>query len=131
LQLERYHRALGYVWLDGVMTPARAELANEVWGERSHVLDLLNTTFVAGYANGEIWPVELFERNRIGFNVTDLGLTMESTSSSTLVPAGSAEGDNLILVTTMTNAVSVEQGASVAELRVFADDGSVVEHTLR
>ncbi len=131
LQLERYCRALGYVWLDGVTVLARKELADEVWGERSHVLDLLNTTLVASYANGEILPVERLERNGIGFNTADLGLTMESTSSSALVPAGPAEGDNLILVTTMANAGLVEQGTSVAELRIWADDGSVVEHTLR
>jgi hypothetical protein len=131
LQLERYHRALGYVWLDGVTAPAGMELANDVWGQRSHVLDLLNTTFVASYANGGTWPVELFKRSGIGFSTADLGLTLETTAAAALVPAGPAAGDQLILVTTLTNAGAVEQGAIVAELRVWADDGSVVERTLR
>jgi hypothetical protein len=78
---------------------AGKELADEVWNERSHVLDLLNATFVASYAKGEIKPVELFERDGVGFNTADLSLTVESTASATLVPAGSAEGDSLILVT--------------------------------
>jgi hypothetical protein len=131
LQLERYQRALGNVWLDGVTTPVGKEFSDEVWGERSHVLDLLNTAFVASYSNGEIRPVELFKRDGIVFNAADLVLTMESTSSAALIPIGSAEGDNLILVTTMANAGTVEQGAIVAELRIWADDGSVIEQTLR
>lgn len=131
LQLERYHRALGYVWLDGVTAPAGMALADDVWGERSHVLDLLNMTFVASYANGETQPVELFKRNGIGFSTADLGLALEATAAAALVPAGPTAGDQLMLVTTLTNAGAVEQGAIVAELRVWADDGSVVERTLR
>jgi hypothetical protein len=49
LILERYSRALGNVWLDGVHTMDLGPADPSLFTAQSHVLDLLNTTFVVSY----------------------------------------------------------------------------------
>jgi Bacterial membrane protein YfhO len=49
LMFDRYSRALGGAWLDGVRTLDRGEPDPGLFGARSHVLDILNTSFVVSY----------------------------------------------------------------------------------
>jgi hypothetical protein len=74
LTLERYSQALGGAVLDGVHTLDRGAPDNSLFSSKSHVLDLLNTTFVVSYRglatsqNGpptphsEFWQ-QVFEQN--------------------------------------------------------------------
>ncbi len=49
LILERYSQALGGVWLDAVHTLDRGTPDTSLFTARSHVLDILNTSFVVSY----------------------------------------------------------------------------------
>ena len=49
LMLDRYSRALGGAWLDGVRTLDRGVPDPSLFTSNSHVLDLLNTTYVVAY----------------------------------------------------------------------------------
>src|SRR5205085_9661648 len=52
LILERYSYALGGTWLDAVQTPERGGAPDpSLFTARSHVLDILNTSFVVAYTN--------------------------------------------------------------------------------
>jgi len=60
---ERYSRALGDVWLDAVTPLSGAKPDFSLFDERSHVLDLLNTTYVAAFTNLELDRVEKEEKD--------------------------------------------------------------------
>jgi len=131
LILERYSRALGNVWLDGILPAAGEPGPNSIWGSRSHVLDLLNVTFVASYTNWETSPINTFEREGIVFDSTDLGLTMESPMTAILCTTTRFPVDTLVIVSSLANSVEIANGTVIAELRIVSGDGSIIKRQLR
>jgi Bacterial membrane protein YfhO len=126
LILERYSRALGDVGLDTVRTPIGDRLNNALFGEQSRVLDLLNCRFVVSYTGFR----SALEAPPDDEASTDLAGEMPPQTMKILNGAFS-ESSALVLVTSLANAVNVVEGEPVATLRIFADDGRIMERELR
>ena len=58
LILERYSRALGNAFIDGVSPRPGHPLDNSLMESKSHVLDILNTSFVVSYSDLSLEPKE-------------------------------------------------------------------------
>ena len=71
LILERYSRALGDVWLDGVRTGAGGPADFSLFDPRSKVLDLLNTSLVSGYSNLQVSLPHTIEKEGLRFALQD------------------------------------------------------------
>ncbi|MGA9995727.1 MAG: YfhO family protein [Pyrinomonadaceae bacterium] len=130
LTLERYSRALGNVWLDGVTTRGGFTPDETLFKKQSHVLDLLNNSYVLMYAN----PLEVTEnrkeRDGIKFPIADEFFGLEPGQKVELVGM-EAEGDTLAFITFLTYSAPLDQGTPVARLRVWTTDGEVIERELR
>lgn len=130
LTLERYSRALGNVWLDGVTTRGGFEHDETLFNIESHVLDLLNNSYVLMYENPLEFPENSREKEGVKFPVADDLFGVEPGESQVLLGTG-AEADTLSFVTFLTYSASIEQGTTVARLRVFTTDGEVIELEMR
>ena len=133
LIMERYSRALGNVGLDAVNPRAGFTSDRSLFEPQSHVLDLLNTTFVMAYSNMGTEPlvlVNLMEKDGVRLMTSDLAGEVGDEPPLTLTGTG-PETDTLTMVTTMADSAGVEQGAPVARLRLYSDQGSVIERELR
>lgn len=130
LLLERYSRALNSAAWDTVnRTPALLPDAT-LFGARSHVLDLLNTTFVTAYRGLAIGPGGFEEKEGIQFHESNFGLDVSADAPARFGGAG-AESDTLALVTTLGSSSHLNDGASVARVVIRATDGRVIERELR
>ena len=130
LILERYSRALGNVWMDS-SNPLPGSKANTALFEpRSHVLDILNTTFVVGYSDLSIDPTPLIQKENIRFGSVDVSLDLKPGETKNLsgVPR---ETDTVALVTTLANSSATPDGAIVARLRVLTSGGHLIEREIR
>jgi hypothetical protein len=131
LLMERYSRALGNVDFDSLSPRPGHAPTRALFEPRSHVLDLLNTTYVVAWPDLAVTPATgLLERDGVNFAAGDLGLTIAPGQTATLLGANGA-GDNLALVTSLANSVIIKQGTTVARLRVFTNDGRTIERGLR
>ncbi len=129
LILQRYSRALGNVWLDG-STPIKGAKPNlSIFESKSHVLDLLNTSFVVTYSNFEIAPASVVKTNGIDFDVFDFA-PFSFTNGDLVLGAIHAEGDTLAVVSTMANSGAVADGTPVAHLTIEGRDNARVEYDL-
>ncbi|HEX8069128.1 MAG TPA: YfhO family protein [Pyrinomonadaceae bacterium] len=141
LLLERYSRALGHVGLDAV-NPLPGHPPDEtLLGPRSHVLDLLRTRYVLAAELTNPFAAQI-ERDGIRLAAADLFTELPPAGRVTLTSGNTtshgdaltneeATGDTLALVTSLANSVSVPDDAAVARVRVFTDDGRVIERELR
>jgi hypothetical protein len=130
LILDRFSRALGNVGPDSVTPIAGYPPNDDIFSARSHVLDLLNTTHVVSFTNLSPFEDPLTYKDGVGVSVADLGLVAKPGEKVRL--SGSRTPANqLVLVTSLANSVTVEQGATVARIRATMDDDSVHELSLR
>lgn len=131
LVLERFSRALGNVGPDAVNPRYDMPGAPDqsVFAERSHVLDLLNTTFVAAFANLATTPEPTLQKDGIQLSARDLNHALQP--GETLALHAQATADTLALVSSLSNSVDVADGHEVARLRLFTADGQVAEQTVR
>lgn len=128
---ERYSRALSGVGPDSVMPRAGLPPNDDLFGERSQVLDLLNTTHVVTYA-GTLQIVEDPVVRREGIAVSKLDLSSTLPPGASVQLTGSAlASDQLALVTSLSNSVTEPQGSLVAHVSVLTQDGRRVELNLR
>ncbi len=129
---KRYFVALGAWDLNpnvhfGVPVPDSA-----LFSQQSHVLDLLNTTYVASFPSMDMNSEGIAEMEKEGIRFT-------ASDSASDVPFGPAmtlagrktEADQLVLVTIMTHSANVSQGAPVARISIKTADGQRVERELR
>jgi len=131
LMLERYSRALGDVDYDAVRPRAGHAPPRELFAPESHVLDLLNTSFVVAFSDLDAPPVELLtKREQFGFAQSDLALELQP-GTSTEINGADNTGDTLAVVTSLANSVALAQGTPVARLRLHTADGRIIERTLR
>src|SRR5262249_40901872 len=72
LIMQRYSRALGDAWLDGVSKRDTLTVNDAPLDKKSHVLDLLNTRFLVTYSTLSTQRELLLERKGIGFRYQDL-----------------------------------------------------------
>jgi len=128
LMLERYSRALGNVGPDSVSPRADALPNHSLFTDRSHVLDLMNTTHVVSFTGlrTDLFPSVVHDG--IAFAQTDLGVDLKPGARAVL---DGGEGDTLALVTALANAVDVEQGSEVARLTLHTSAGDIVELPIR
>ncbi|HEX7294775.1 MAG TPA: YfhO family protein, partial [Pyrinomonadaceae bacterium] len=127
LVLERFSRALGDVGLDGVATTRTGEPDDSLYTERSHVLDILNTTFTLSYINFR--PSFSSPQHRwTSEEPTKLGDMAPTTSRNLTVQSGA---DSILLITSLSNSVDVPQGSIVGKVRITTVDGKVIERDLQ
>ena len=129
LILERYSRALGGVGPDAVSPRAGGPPNDELLAARSHVLDLLNTTYLVSFAGLTTAPHYLLVKDGIKFG-DNLGLGLQPGESATLSGLNGA-GDTLALVTVLSRSTHITQAAPVARLRLYTTDGRTVERELQ
>jgi hypothetical protein len=141
LVLERYSRALGNVGIDTVNAWPGYETDRTLFDEKSHVLDLLNTRFVASFSNLAT-ESETFIKQEVGPPLpANIPIAVRSQSiehpvgigaGGTNVLTGAKEtGDTLLMVTTLVGALDVADAVAVARLRIFTSDGRLIERELR
>ncbi len=127
LILERYSRALGGVGLDSVRTFNNV-LDSSLLTDRSHVLDLLNTTFVVSYPN--LSP--RLETAADMTTATGMDVTGEVLPQATrILPTAPIEADALELVTALSNSTSEPDDKTVARVRIHTMDGRTIERELK
>jgi hypothetical protein len=128
LILDRYSRALGGAWVDSVHTLGDGRPDQSLLKEQSHVLDLLNTTYVVSYANlattlgGPPMPTSAASMGPIG------ELPPQTTKTLSAAPT---EADALLLITSLSNSTFEPDGQVVARLRISTTTGQVIERELQ
>jgi hypothetical protein len=150
LVLDRFSRALGGVGPDSVTPLAGFPPNNEdIFGARSHVLDLLNTTHVVTFSNLKTYeqPIQykdgaevtdpdpalsepLKYKDGVGLAVAELGAVVAPGTSVQLTGARQS-ADQLAIVSSLTNSTLVNQGAAVAHIRLRTSAGKILEFNLR
>ncbi len=129
LILERYSRALGGVGLDSVLRLSAPSPDPSLLGARSHVLDILNTSFVISYANLAVIPQPGVADGNIFTDMRVPGEVLpQTTGTLTTAPV---ECDTLLLVTSLANSVAVPQGTTVAQVRIHTTSQGIIERELR
>lgn len=121
--LERYSRLLGNVGVDSVNPRPGFSRDDNILSADSHVLDLLNTTFVVGYANLSTTLVGGGDKEEIEFPAGDLGVDLRP-GELVKVRGVDVTGDTIAIVSSLGHATSVENGTIVARVRVATDQGS-------
>lgn len=130
LIIDRYSRALGDVYIDAVKTRPGYPSDFTLFESQSHVLDLLNTSFVVSYPFLATEPIDRPMRGDVMFNPRDLSLTVEPGKNVTLKGAA-AEADTLFLVTSTAFSAEAVDGTEVARVRLISSQGKVIERPLR
>ena len=128
--LARYSRALGGVGVDSVNPRPGLPRDETLLAPQSHVLDLLNTTFLVTFDDLSRTPPDLNRRDGITFDGADFEHAIKPGARIDL-GAFEAEGDTLAFVSVTNNSAAVEQGTPVVRARLHASDGRVVERDLR
>ncbi|MCA1613304.1 MAG: YfhO family protein [Acidobacteria bacterium] len=132
--LARYGRALGGVGVDSVNPRPGLPRDETLLAPQSHVLDLLNTTFLVTFDDLSRTPPDVRRpavgREGIGFDAANFEFEIKPGAQTALGAFG-AEGDTLALVSVLANSAAAEQGTPVARARVHTPDGRVVERDLR
>ena len=125
LILERYSRALGGVWLDGVRTLENGAPDRSLLSGNSHVLDILNTAYVVSYSNLEtgVWAVPRPAAMEV------IGELPPQGAKRLLAPP--TEANALVLITSLSNSTSSPDGQAVARLRIITEDGQTIDRELQ
>jgi hypothetical protein len=129
LIIDRYSRALGDVYIDAVKTRPGYPGDSTLFESQSHVLDLLNTSFVVSYPFLATEPIDRPTRGDVMFHPRDLTLSVEPGKNITLKGAA-AEADTLILVTSTAFSAEAVDGTEVARVRLISSRGKVIERPL-
>lgn len=130
LLLDRYSRALGNVGLDSVNAAPGYPANDLLFGNESHVLDLLNTTYVASFPNLHTNQVQPDVYGGVPFDLTEAGKEI-TPGTTALIGLPDTTADSLAIVSSLANSSGVEQGAVVARVRVFTVEGHVIERDIR
>ena len=130
LIFERYSRALGGVGPDSVTPRAGFPANNDLLTARSHVLDILNTTYVVTFSTLKPYEEPFVERDGIETSVMDLNLGLSPRATVRLTGSAGAV-DNLSIISRLANSVETPQGATVARIRLYTTDGKILEQELR
>src|SRR5262249_50893455 len=98
---------------------------------KSHVLDLLNTTFaiVSPRYTGSGMEAKI-EKDGVTFSAESLGVDVKHNKPTSLT-CDDEEGDTLALVTLLDNAGDIPDKTIVAKLSIYTGDGRVIERQLR
>jgi len=130
LMLERYARALNNAPWETVPRDPSLAPNPTLFESKSHVLDLLNTTFAVVYPKSSDPSDPTVEKDGIRFSGTSLGIDVKSDQPISL-SGEETIGDTLGLVTSLDNASHIPDNAFVAKLSIYTDDDRVIERHLR
>ena len=122
---QRYSRALGDVWLDGVRSKLAGPAGFSLFYPKNHVLDLLSTRYVAGYSNFEVIPPRAKEVDGVRFSSLDFDPQGMSRLTSL-----EADGDRLAVVSYLSHSTHISEGTPVARLTIHSRDGRILERDL-
>jgi len=127
LIFERYSQALGGVGLDTVHGFLNYAPDETLVGDRSHVLDLLNTKYLVSYSN--------LATSRDGTSLDNTLVAFQplgeiAPQETRVFGAPPILADSLLLVTSLSNSIAEAQGNTVARIRIHREDGSVIEKTI-
>ncbi len=129
LMLERYSRALGNVGPDSV-TPRMGMPFKNLFLSQSRVLDILNTTHLVTYAGSlGIYEEATTDHQHVRISVGDLNISLKPGESADFSNR-QIPGDELALVTSLSNSTAEPDNKAVARIRFFTADGRVVERDL-
>jgi Bacterial membrane protein YfhO len=128
LIFDRYSKALGGVWLDGVQPFDSGLPDGSLFTTRSHVLDILNTTFVLSYPN---LAIHLAAPGQPGApeEMKKIGELLPQARKRINVQA--TDADELFLITALSNSTLIANDETVARLRIFTSDGRTIERQLK
>ena len=126
LLLDRYSRALGDVGLDTVRSLKTGVPDSSLLSNESHVLDILNTSFIISYQNLAL-SSQSDPTTALGWSVQGelLPQTTKTFASSPVV------ADSLEFVTTLSNSTEEPDDAVIARVEIFTTKGDVIERELR
>jgi hypothetical protein len=128
LLLERYSRALGGVGADSVLRLSTPTPDPSLLADKSHVLDILNASFVLSYSNLAILPESGIADGNMFADMRIPGEVQPQTKST--LTTAPVESDSLLLVTSLANSVAMPQGATVAQIRIHTTQG-VIDREVR
>jgi len=125
LILQRYSRALGDAWLDGISKRDTLTANDAPLDGKSHVLDLLNTRFLVTYSTLFTERDLMLERKGIGFRHQDLpgDLLKEGELNFNNVDF---KGNTLALITTLVDSAGIEDRTAVAYAEIHTADGRMI-----
>lgn len=128
LIFERYSRALGGVGPDSVLRFSAPSPDNSLLTTKSHVLDILNTSFVVSYSNLAFIPEPHVADGNI---FTDMRLPGEvQPQKSASLSMAPTECDSVLLVTSLANSVLTTQGSTIAKVRIHTTKG-IIEREIK
>jgi hypothetical protein len=130
LIFERYSRALGNVGMDGFNPRPGFPSDLSIFGNNSHVLDLLNTKFFVSFSDFSAAPITRLEQAGISYSGVERGRHIEAGRKA-LIHGRSAQGDTLAIVSSLANSSNNADGEVVAKLRILTSDGQTLERELR
>ena len=130
LILERYSRALGNVGADSVTGRTGMLHKHDLLLSQSHVLDILNTTHTVTYAG----PLGIYEdvttdHDGIQLSVGELNISV-LPGQSVDFSNRQKPGDELALVTSLSNSVAEPDDKPIARVRFFTNDGRTIDRDL-
>jgi hypothetical protein len=125
LMMQRYSRALGDAWLDGVSKRETLTVNDAPLDRKSHVLDLLNTRFLVTYSNLSAERELLLEKKGIGFMRQDLPADVLKDGELNFENIN-FKGDTFALVTTLINSAEIEDRTAVASAEIHTADGQII-----
>ncbi len=130
LIFERYSRALGDVGPDSV-TPRIGTLArNGLFSESSNVLNLLNTTHVVTFSGAlGFYEETLVHHDGVGLSVAELNTSLPP-GATTIFANKETRADQIGFVTSLANSVSESDGTPVARIRLFTNEGRIIDRQL-
>jgi hypothetical protein len=130
LILERYSRALGDVGPDSVTARPGMVAKDDLFLPHSHVLDILNATHAITYSGSlGLYEEVVSYHDRVRLSVGEL--------NSSLLPGQTRDfgnrlplGDELALVTSLSNSVTESDDAPVARITFYTADGRTINRDL-
>lgn len=129
LMLERYSRALNSQAWEQVNRTPTLNADPSLFAAESHVLDLLNTTFVTSFSNFGYARNRTIEKDGIefddSFDITDL-----KVGSPAKLNGGDFEADTLALVTSMARSNHIADETPVARISIHTTEGQLIEKEL-
>ncbi len=130
LIMERYSRALGNVSMDATNPRLGFKPERTIFEPHSHVLDLLNTAYVVSYFDLLPEPTPPLVKEGIRFQAIDINREVKP-GETTEVAGVAHEADTVAIVSALSNSGEEADDATVVRLRLFTQDGRVIERELR
>jgi hypothetical protein len=130
LMMERYSRALNSPEWSTVHRGPTLRKDRSLFDPQSHVLDLLNVTYVASYWDLSEQPtVTPIVKEGIAFSSNADGVDLSKQPVAVLT-ATVTEADTLALVSALAFSTEVPDGTRVADITVYTTEGRAIERLL-